>query len=88
MAKKFRQVRSLNPILTSPKLEAILLDLAEQVVDAASSDTNDYFVSTLDAHTFHSGDRVVGQAGAAPGIGSAVEAKRGTFARALGQIGA
>lgn len=87
MANNLRQIRSIRPMLTSPALEKIVMDLAERVKDAASDDPNEFFVETLDAHTFTT-DRVVGQCGSAEGIGRAVEAKRGTFARAMGSIGA
>lgn len=87
MATRLRKVRSLAEILKSDELGDIVVGLAEQVKSAASSDPNAFYVSTLDAHLFVT-DRVVGQCGAAPGIGTAVEAKRGTLARALGSIGA
>lgn len=87
MSSRLRKLRSLSEILKSDELGDIVMGLANQVKSAASSDPNSYYVSTLDAHLFVS-DRVVGQCGAAPGIGTAVEAKRGTLARALGSIGA
>lgn len=87
MARKVRQIRSIEPMLTSAKLTAIIGGFADDVKAAASSDPNPTYVASLDAHTYVT-DRVVGQVGAAPGIGTAVEAKRGTLARALGSIGA
>lgn len=87
MARKVRQIRKLDPMMKSAALESIVMGFAEDVKQAASSDPNEFYVSTLDAHSFVT-DRVVGQCGAATGIGIAVEAKRGTLARALGSIGA
>lgn len=87
MASKLIQIRNLSEILTSSELEVILTGLGGQVLAAASNDSNPAYVESLDMHTFRS-DRVSVQVGAAPGIGKAVEAKRGTMARALGSIGA
>lgn len=86
MASKFRQIRSIDVILKSPKLRAQLEDIGQQVLDAASTDPNQTYVDTLEMHTFESSSRVTVQVGAAPGIGMAVEAKRGTLARALGSV--
>jgi hypothetical protein len=88
MARKLRQVRSIAEILQSPELENILVDLGEKVLSAASTDPNQTYVDSLELHTFQSNSRVSVQVGAAPKIGAAVEAKRGTLARALGSIGA
>lgn len=88
MAKvKFKQVRALDEMMNSRELANILEDLGAQVLSSAKSDPNPAYVASLDMHTFHS-DRVSVQVGAAPHIGKAVEAKRGTMARALGAIGA
>jgi hypothetical protein len=86
MASKFRQIRSIDVILKSPKLRAQLEDIGQQVLDAASTDPNQAYVDTLEMHTFESSSRVTVQVGAAPMIGMAVEAKRGTLARALGSV--
>ena len=86
MATKFRQVRSIDEILKSPELQAILEDLGEQVLSAAKSDPNKTYTDSLEMQTFQSSSRVSVQVGAAPGIGTAVEAKRGTLARALGSV--
>jgi len=40
MANKFRQIRSIDVILKSPKLQAILEDIGGQILDAAKSDPN------------------------------------------------
>jgi len=87
MANKFRQIRSIDVILKSPKLQAILEDIGGQILDAAKSDPNPAYVDSLDMHTFTSRSRVTVQVGAAPIIGMRVEAKRGTLARALGSVG-
>ena len=85
---RVKQLRPLTPILKSPELEEILLEQGLRVEEAASSDPSPEYVATLDTHVFESEDRNVVQVGAAPGIGTAVEAKRGTLARALGSLGA
>ena len=86
MTTKFRQVRSIDEILKSAELQAILEDLGEQVLSAAKSDPNKTYTDSLELHVFRSSSRVSVQVGAAPGIGTAVEAKRGTLARALGSV--
>lgn len=84
---KFKQIRTLDEIMTSRELANILEGLGSQVLAAAQSDPNPTYVASLDMHTFYS-DRVSVQVGASPAFGKAVEAKRGTLARALGSIGA
>lgn len=84
---KFKQIRALDEMMNSRELTTILEGLGSQVLSAAQRDSNPVYVASLDLHTFHS-DRVSVQVGAAPGIGRAVEAKRGTLARALGAAGA
>lgn len=67
-----------------------LRPLAQTVFDEAGNDPNEEFVRTLRMRTFVSGGpagRISWQIGAGPTIGSRVEAKRGTLARALGLIG-
>jgi hypothetical protein len=87
MAKRFRQLRTLVPILQSPELEKILIKLGEKVLEAASGDPNQAYVDSLDLQVFRSASRVSVQVGALPGLGNAVEAKRGTLARALAGAG-
>jgi len=84
---KFRQVRSISEMLKSPEIQARLEEIGGQVLSAAQSDPNPVYVASLRMQTFQSSSRVSVQVGAAPGIGMAVEAKRGTLARALGQAG-
>ncbi|TFD58016.1 hypothetical protein E3T43_07135 [Cryobacterium sp. Hh7] len=78
-------------MMTSPEIEAVLVGIGEQVLAAAESDPNPEYVASLRMQTFQSrgksGSRVVVQVGAVPGLGNAVEAKRGTMARALGSVG-
>jgi hypothetical protein len=85
---KFRQLRSLSEIMLSAEMESVLAQRADKVLEAARTDPNPVYVASLDVHTFRSKSRVSIQVGAAPGIGAAVEAKRGTLAKALGSIGA
>lgn len=87
MATKFRQIRKLDDMLKSEALAAVLDKIGAEVLASAQTDPNTYYVSTLDQHRFYT-DRVRVQVGAAPGIGLAVEAKRGTLARALAAAGA
>jgi len=85
---KFKQIRSLSEILLSAEMESVLAQQGDKVLQAASTDPNPAYVETLDMHAFRSKSRVSIQVGAAPNIGTAVEAKRGTLAKALGAIGA
>jgi hypothetical protein len=82
MGQAVRQIRAITAMLKSPELEAILLEKAKLIEAEAASDPNAGYVASLDAHTFVT-DRVVAQVGTAPHIGMAVEAKRGTLAKAL-----
>ena len=84
---KFRQVRSITEMLKSPEILARLEEIGSKVLSAAKSDPNPTYVASLRMNTFESRSRVSVQVGAAPIIGMAVEAKRGTLARALGQAG-
>lgn len=86
MPKRFRQVRNVDEILKSAEMQAILEGLGEQVLAAAKDDPNKTYTDSLELHVFASSSRVSVQVGAAPGIGTAVEAKRGTLARALGSV--
>ena len=85
---KFKQIASLTEMLKSPEIGAVLEGIGSQVVSAAQSDPNPVYVASLRMQTFDTKDRTHVQVGAAPSIGMAVEAKRGTLARALGSTGA
>jgi hypothetical protein len=84
MATKIRQIRNLSEMLKSPEIVAVLEGIGEQVMAAAENDPNQAYVDSLRMQTFDTKDRTRVQVGAAPAIGMAVEAKRGTLARALG----
>ena len=87
MAKKFRQIKKFDSMMKSGAMEAILKEHAAPILAAAQSDPNPTYVASLDMHSFMSKSRVSVQVGAAPIIGAAVEAKRGTLARAVGSAG-
>lgn len=82
----FKQIRRLDEMLKSPEIIAVLESIGEQVLAAAESDPNPVYVDSLRMQTFETRDRARVQVGAAPVIGMAVEAKRGTLARALGGV--
>lgn len=66
------------------------MGLAQPVMDAAQRDPNPEYVASLQLRAFRSGGRrgrVSANITAAPMIGSAVEAKRGTLGRAIGNAG-
>ncbi len=89
---RLKQLRSLGVILASSEMEAFVLDIAEDIKSRVS-DPNGEFMASLDAHTFRTTSargvkRVVGQVGAAPGVGERVEAARGPLARAKAASGA
>jgi hypothetical protein len=90
MAKvTIRQTGSLERVAKSSKLGDQLQAVSEPVWDAAHNDTNEVYVASLQRHRFVSGGpegRISIQIGADPVLGSRVEAKRGTLARALGRI--
>ena len=80
----------LGKIARSDALAEQLEDIAEPVLAAAKRDPNPEYTKTLSMHRFYSrgrSGRVSVQVGAAPIIGSRVEAKRGTLQRALGSAG-
>ncbi len=91
MAKvTIRLTGNLDRVATSSALGDQLEALARPVLEAARNDPNPAYVASLRMHRFTShgrGGRVSIQIGAHPVIGSRVEAKRGTLARALGLIG-
>jgi hypothetical protein len=71
-------------MLKSAAMVKILTDIGDKVMDSASTDSNPEFVDSLRLQVFEASDRAVVQVGAAPIIGMAVEAKRGTLSKALG----
>ncbi len=84
-----RQTGSLDKQAKSAALGDQLQAISEPVWDAAHNDTNDAYVASLRRRRFVSGGpegRISIQIGADPVLGSRVEAKRGTLARALGLI--
>ena len=84
-----KQIRSLSVILTSTEIEGQLNKILDRVEANASRDPNREYVKSFRRQIFRSrgsgrvADRKIGQFGAAPGVGTAVEARRGTMARAL-----
>ena len=90
MGVRVERVGSLSRIAKSNELGDYLEGWGESVLEAARSDPNEYYVSTLRMRRFVSSGpsgRVSVQIGAAPVIGSRVEAARGTLARALAAAG-
>ena len=92
MVKRYgwKPVRPIREIALSAELEDVLMDLAQPVLDAAQQDPNPEYVESLRLRAFRSGGRrgrVSANVTAAPRIGSAVEAKRGTLGRAIGNAG-
>lgn len=81
-----RTYKAIRNVMKSRRLEKQLRPFAEAVLEAASEDQNETYVSGLRMRVFLT-DRVTFQIGAAPVIGQRVEAKRGTLARALGKAG-
>lgn len=81
---------ALSRVAKSDKLGDQLEKIARPVLEAAKGDPNETYVASLRMRRFVSrgrNGRVSIQIGAAPIIGSRVEAKRGTLQRALGQAG-
>jgi hypothetical protein len=82
--------RPISDIAKSDQLEGVLMGLAEPVLAAAQDDPNPDYVASLRLRAFRSGGRrgrVSANVTAAPNIGAAVEAKRGTLGRAIGRAG-
>lgn len=93
MGKKYgwRPKRPIKDLALSSELEGVLMELAEPVIAEAKNDPNEFYVSTLELTAYRSGGRrgrVTANITAAPVIGAAVEAKRGTLGRAMGHAGA
>lgn len=81
---------ALSKIARSDALAEQLETIARPVMDAAMTDPNPTYVESLRMRRFYTRGkrgRVSIQIGAAPIIGSRVEAKRGTLSRALGSSG-
>lgn len=91
MAKvTIRQTGSLGRVAKSEKLGDQLEAIASPVLAVARRDPNEAYVASLRMRRFTSrgrSGRVSIQIGADPVLGSRVEAKRGTLARALGEAG-
>lgn len=85
MANRIKLVPAgVSELLHSQELADYLMERTEPVAAAARSDQNAEYASGV-RHYVHDGpSRVSARVGAAPGIGMAVEAKRGTLARGLG----
>lgn len=90
MGKRVRvkQIRPLDDMMTSPGMKSILQGLVDTIATEARKDPNPTYTAGVQARVREQGDRAVGQVGAAPGIGTAVEAKRQTIGRAMGAVGA
>lgn len=87
---RFKATGSLDKAAKSAALAAQLKAIAAPVLSAAQRDPNEAYVASLEMRTFTTGGRagrVSVQIGAHPVIGSRVEAKRGTLARAMGAAG-
>ena len=91
MAKvTIKQTGSLENVAKSDKLGDQLEQIADPVWDAVNRDPNAAYVASLRRRRFVSRGRqgrISIQIGADPVLGSRVEAKRGTMARALGEAG-
>jgi len=91
MAKyRWRARRPISDIATSNELGDLLERLAAPVLAAAREDPNPTYVASLQMRRFVSSGRrgrVTVQVGAAPVIGAAVEAKRGTLGKAIARAG-
>lgn len=91
MPTKIRMNHSaMQALLDSAGVVGVLQDVAAPVASAMKSDPNPVYADSVTTTTHRSQGqrgRTSVRVGAAPGIGSAVEAKRGTAARALGSAG-
>lgn len=85
MANRISLVRAgVDELLHSQEVADYLMERMEPVAAAARSDQNAEYASGIRQYVHHSPSRVSARVGAAPGIGMAVEAKRGRLARGLG----
>lgn len=86
----WKPTRPIKDIAVSDELEDLLMRLAAPVMASAEADPNPEYVASLQLRAFRSGGRrgrVSANVTAAPFIGSAVEAKRGTLGRAISRAG-
>lgn len=86
----WRSIRPIREIAVSDELERVLMGLAAPVMASAETDPNPEYVASLQLRAFRSRGRlgrVSANVTAAPYIGSAVEAKRGTLGRAISHAG-
>lgn len=82
--------RAIIALKKSQFIASKLRPMAQAVMDAAQADPNPDYVKSLRMSTYTTDGpkgRISWKIGAAPIIGSRVEAKRGTLARALGKAG-
>ncbi len=87
---RWRANRPIREIAKSAELEAVLMKLAEPVLEQAQQDPNADYVASLQLRAFRSSGtrgRVSANITAAPVLGARVEAKRGTLGRAIGHAG-
>lgn len=88
MASRIRlKASGMRELLLSPEVAAELARVAESVADAARRDPNPEYAESVRVTEHRSagrGARVSARVGATPVFGMAVEANRGTLARALG----
>jgi len=87
---RIKQTGSLDRIAKGDGLSEQLKPFADRILSAARRDPNAEYTRTLRMRRFVSRGRLgrtSWQVGAAPRIGSRVEAKRGTLNRAVGEAG-
>lgn len=78
----------MRELLNSPEVASELASHAERVAAAARRDPNEEYAASIrvtEHRSQGSQGRVSQRVGATPAFGMAVEAKRGTLARALGE---
>ncbi|WP_144834100.1 hypothetical protein [Microbacterium sp. BH-3-3-3] len=86
----YKRLRPIREIAVSNELEAVVMKLAGPVIAAAQGDPNSEYVDSLELKAYRSGGRlgrVTANVTAAPALGAAVEAKRGTLGRAISRAG-
>lgn len=93
MAKRYgwKPRRPIKDLALSNEVEALVMGFGETVLDSAQGDPNPEYVDSLQLRAFRSGGargRVSANITASPLLGSRVEGKRGTLARAMASIGA
>ena len=79
--------RGMSQMLSSQQMADAMMGLAAPVEAAAARDPNPEYAASIERRVHESSDRVSARVGAKPYLGMAVEAKRGTLARALGEAG-